>query len=73
MSILSRPEFHDEEAAYAYIEARLWTDGPVCPHCGGFERISKMGESPLASASTSAISAASRSRSRSGQYLKAAT
>lgn len=43
MSILSRPEFHDEQAAYDYIEARLWANGPVCPHCGGVERISKMG------------------------------
>jgi transposase-like protein len=43
MSILSRPEFHNEEAAYAYVEARIWPTGPVCPHCGGVERISKMG------------------------------
>jgi transposase-like protein len=43
MSILSRPEFHNEEAAYAYVEARVWANGPVCPHCGGVERISKMG------------------------------
>jgi transposase-like protein len=43
MSVLSRPEFHNEEAAYAYVEARVWANGPVCPHCGGVERISKMG------------------------------
>jgi transposase-like protein len=43
MSILSRPEFHNEEAAYAYVEARIWANGPVCPHCGGVERIGKMG------------------------------
>jgi transposase-like protein len=43
MSILSRPEFHNEEAAYAYVEARIWANGPVCPHCGSVERISKMG------------------------------
>lgn len=43
MSILSRPEFHDEQAAYDYVEARVWPHGPVCPHCGGVERISKMG------------------------------
>jgi transposase-like protein len=41
-SVLSAPHFHDEEAAYAFIEARLWPNGPTCPHCGGFERISKM-------------------------------
>ena len=43
MSILSRREFHDEEAAYAYVEKRIWANGPVCPHCGGVERIGKMG------------------------------
>jgi len=46
MSNLSASHFHNEEAAYAYVEARLWPNGPVCPHCGGVERISKMqGES----------------------------
>lgn len=43
MSNLSAPHFHDEEAAYAYVEARIWPEGPVCPHCGGVERIGKMG------------------------------
>ncbi len=42
-SILSAPHFHNEEAAYAYVEARIWSRGPVCPHCGGTERNSKMG------------------------------
>src|SRR5882757_8714514 len=42
-SALSAKHFHNEEAAYAYIEARIWPEGPVCPHCGGVERISKMG------------------------------
>jgi len=41
-SVLSAKHFHDEEAAYAFVEARLWPTGPVCPKCGGFERISKM-------------------------------
>ncbi len=34
VSVLSDPRFHNEEAAYAFVEARLWPDGPVCPHCG---------------------------------------
>lgn len=34
MSILSAPYFHSEEAAYAFVEARLWPNGPVCPKCG---------------------------------------
>jgi len=42
-SILSDKRFHDEEAAYAWVEARVWPEGPICPHCGGMERISKMG------------------------------
>lgn len=42
MSNLSAPHFHNEEAAYAYVEARLWPRGPVCPRCGGMDRISKM-------------------------------
>jgi transposase-like protein len=33
-SILSRPYFHDEKAAYAFVESQLWTDGRPCPHCG---------------------------------------
>jgi transposase-like protein len=33
-SILSAPHFHNEEAAYAFVEARLWPAGPVCPFCG---------------------------------------
>jgi len=43
MSVLSAPHYHNEEAAYSYVEARLWPNGPVCPHCGGVERIGKMG------------------------------
>ena len=41
-SVLDAKHFHDEEAAFDYLEARLWPSGPVCPHCGGVERISKM-------------------------------
>jgi transposase-like protein len=43
MSVLSAPHFHNEKAAYAYVEARVWPEGPICPHCGGFERIGLMG------------------------------
>ena len=42
-SVLSAKHFHDEAAAYGWVEARVWPQGPVCPHCGGVERISKMG------------------------------
>lgn len=37
MSILNAPHFHNEEAAYEFVEARVWPDGPVCPHCGATE------------------------------------
>jgi transposase-like protein len=33
-SALDAPHFADEDAAFAYVEAWLWPDGPVCPHCG---------------------------------------
>jgi len=33
-SNLNAPHFRDEQAAYDYVEARLWPNGPVCPHCG---------------------------------------
>ncbi len=33
-SIFSAPQFTDEAAAYAFVEAHLWADGRVCPHCG---------------------------------------
>lgn len=42
MSNLSATHFHNEEAAYAYVEARLWPQGAVCPHCGGMERVGKL-------------------------------
>jgi transposase-like protein len=42
MSYLNEPHFHNEESAYAYVESRIWPTGPVCPHCGGIERIGKL-------------------------------
>ncbi len=42
MSLLKQKHLQDEEAAYAWVEARIWPEGPVCPHCGEKERISKM-------------------------------
>ena len=46
MSVLSRPYFHDEAAAFAHLESILWPNGPVCPHCGSVERISKITPNP---------------------------
>src|SRR5438477_7979722 len=33
-SILSHPYFHEEKAAYSFVESQLWADGRPCPHCG---------------------------------------
>jgi transposase-like protein len=33
-SVLSDIHFHDERTAFAYVEARIWPNGPICPHCG---------------------------------------
>lgn len=32
----------DDEQARAYLEAIIWPNGPVCPHCGAMERITKL-------------------------------
>jgi len=39
MSVLSKPYFHDEAAAFTFVESILWPEGPVCPHCGAVDRI----------------------------------
>ena len=33
-SILSAPQFHDEQSAYDFVEARIWANGRECPKCG---------------------------------------
>lgn len=41
--ILSLPHLQDEAAAFAYLEARIWPEGPVCPKCGaGADRCGKL-------------------------------
>jgi transposase-like protein len=41
-SVLDAAHFHDEEAAYAYVETRLWPNGPECPHCGTVDNAAKL-------------------------------
>jgi transposase-like protein len=41
-SALSAPQFQTETAAFAYVEAALWPNGPICPHCEDTERIGKL-------------------------------
>lgn len=36
-SVLDQPQFKDEAAAYAWVEARVWPNGRVCPHCGSVD------------------------------------
>lgn len=42
MSTLNEPHFHNEAAAYRFVEKRVWPEGPVCPHCGGYDSIGKL-------------------------------
>src|SRR3954469_5009211 len=39
---LTLPIFTDETAAREHLEAQRWPDGPVCPHCGSWENITKL-------------------------------
>lgn len=34
MSVLSKTYFHDEAAAFAFVEGIIWNGEPSCPHCG---------------------------------------
>jgi transposase-like protein len=36
--VLDEPRFRNEPAAYAYVEAIVWPDGRVCPHCRVFDK-----------------------------------
>ena len=42
MSILSKPYFHDEAAAFDKLENIVWPGGPTCPKCGAVDRIKKL-------------------------------
>jgi transposase-like protein len=39
MCDIHSPQFNDETAARQHLEAQRWPKGPICPHCGGIERI----------------------------------
>jgi transposase-like protein len=41
-SVFNSKALQDETAAYRWVEAQIWPEGPVCPHCGGIDRISPM-------------------------------
>lgn len=42
-SVLDAKHFRDEEAAYKWVEARVWPNGRVCPHCGVVDRSGPLG------------------------------
>jgi len=42
MSVFTAPHFHDEDAAYKFVEARIWANGRVCPHCGTVDNSAKL-------------------------------
>jgi transposase-like protein len=39
---LNAPQFQSEPAAFAFVEARLWPNGPICPHCQETKRIGRL-------------------------------
>lgn len=41
-SVISDEHFHDETAAYKWVEARVWPNGPICPRCQTGDRIGPM-------------------------------
>ena len=61
MSLLSQRHLQDEAEAYAWVEARIWPEGPVCAHCGEKERVGKMAGKATRPAFTSAMLAGSSS------------
>ena len=46
MSVLSSPYFHDEAAAFEYLEGVIWPECPTCPHCGAVDRITHIKPNP---------------------------
>jgi transposase-like protein len=48
-AVLTAPQFITEEAAFTYVEARLWPNGPICPHCGETGRIGRLNGKPTRS------------------------
>jgi transposase-like protein len=41
-SDFSNPIFHNEAKAREWLEARIWPDGPICPHCGVIDQATLM-------------------------------
>ncbi len=41
-SVFDQPQFKTEADAFAYVEAHLWPNGPVCPHCDSGKPVGKL-------------------------------
>ncbi len=41
-AIHTEARFNDDNAAREHLESIRWPNGPVCPHCGGTERNSRL-------------------------------
>jgi len=41
-AILNQARFRSDESARRHLESIRWPSGPVCPHCGGAERQSRL-------------------------------
>ena len=69
---LQNPIFLDDIKAREWLEARVWPNGPVCPHCGATgDDVTALKGKAHRPASISAASAANNSRSRSKPYSSA--
>ena len=41
-SMFDQPQYRNAEAAREHLESIRWPSGPICPHCGAVDRISKL-------------------------------
>jgi len=41
-NVFDAPQFKTEADAFAYVEAHLWPNGPVCPHCDSGKPVGKL-------------------------------
>lgn len=41
-AVFALEHLQNEDAAYAWVEARIWPNGPVCAHCGASHRVGKL-------------------------------
>ena len=43
MCDLTNPIFNTEYAAFEYLESVRWPKGPICPHCGSVDNLTRLG------------------------------